>query len=390
MNDLNIKMNALFTNDNLYVLNGMNSDCIDLIYLDPPFNSKRLYKAPIGGKKTVLAFKDMWTWDDVDSELLVRLAERHPHLVNYIGSLEKAHSRAMMAYIAYMTQRLFEMHRVLKPTGSIYLHCDPTASHYLKTAMDFIFGNKNFRNEIVWSYSGGGMPRRDFGRKHDIILRYAKSDDFTFHKPYRPYAESCSGRHSNGKPVDLARGAGMTAVWTDLSPVNTQAKENTGYPTQKPKELLERIIKASSNEGDVVLDPFCGCATTCVKAQHLNRRWIGIDLSPITKGLIQRRLKNDVGLFNKFNHFTDLPDRHDVKRTSKREAKKILYGEQGGYCGGCGIHFPPRNLEVDHRIPKSKGGGGLHGKLPTAVWRLQQGKGRPPNGISQGGDSKPR
>jgi len=349
MADLNIKPNALFTADNLYVLNGMNSECIDLIYLDPPFNSKRLYKAPVGSKAAGAAFKDMWTWDDVDSALLVQLTEKHPQLVDYITSIDKSHGRAMMAYIAYMAQRLFEMHRVLKPTGSIYLHCDQTAGHYLKIMMDNIFGRKNFCNEIIWMYGLGGSSKRKYSRKHDTILFYGKSKDYFFNKPMMPSTSAMM----DGKPK------GMVDYW-DIPAINNQAKERTGYPTQKPIALLNRIIRASSKEGDVVLDPFCGCATTCVSAQNHHRNWIGIDLSPTTEVLIGERLKENGALFKGFTHFTTLPDRRDLKRMSKREAKSNLYGDQQGNCAGCKGHFEAHHFEVDHRIPKSKGGGDFY------------------------------
>jgi len=369
MATLNIQPNALFTADNLYVLNGMNSDCIDLIYLDPPFNSKRLYKAPVGSKAAGAAFEDMWSWEDVDSALMVRLSETHPFLVDYITSIERIHSKAMMAYIAYMAQRLFEMHRVLKPTGSIYLHCDPTASHYLRVVMDRIFGKNNFRNEIIWFYHDTpGRPKRDFARKHDTILRYTKSDDWVFDSDSVriPILAASKARYKTARTLggkqyvggeSASKGKIPESVW-QLPAVKRNARESTGYPTQKPLKLLDRIISASSVEGDVVLDPFCGCATTCVSAQHLRRKWIGIDLSEKTEALIRDRLADDVGaLFNDFTHFTDLPDRRDVKRMTKKEAKPILYGTQEGNCAGCGEHFEARHLEVDHDIPKSKGGG---------------------------------
>jgi len=380
-NHLNIKPNALFTEDNLYVLNGMNSDCIDLIYLDPPFNSNRIFSAPVGSKGAVAAFKDMWKWDDVDSAYLVRLTEQHPQLVDYITSIEKSHSRAMMAYIAYMAQRLFEMHRVLKDTGSIYLHCDPTASHYLKIVMDFIFGRKNFRNEVVWCYKASNSPiERSFPRKHDNILFYSKNEEVTFYPQYTEYNPEyiektyrhidndgrryrTHSKRADGSErrlyLDEGKGTPVLSWWTDIKGFGTvtRSKEITGYPTQKPLALLDRIILASSNEGDVVLDPFCGCATTCVSAQNHHRKWIGIDLSAKTEELIKDRLKKDGVLFNKFSHFTTLPDRRDVKRMSKRAARPILYGKQRGNCAGCKEHFQDRNLEVDHIIPKSKGGG---------------------------------
>ena len=311
MATLNIKPNALFTADNLYVLNGMNSECIDLIYLDPPFNSKRLYKAPVGSRAAGAAFEDMWSWKDVDSALMVRLSETHPFLVDYITAIERIHSKAMMAYIAYMAQRLFEMHRVLKPTGSIYLHCDPTASHYLKVVMDRIFGKKNFLNEIIWCYRTGGASKKFFGRKHDVILFYSKSKKYNFSIPqdksyltgelrHSKKNKTLSDEHGNYQNVLFSktniklykddRGyytmTGCRDYW-NIDAVGRTSKERTGYPTQKPLALLDRIIKASSNEGDVVLDPFCGCATTCVSAQRLNRHWIGIDISPATEGMIR-------------------------------------------------------------------------------------------------------
>jgi len=375
MTALNIQPNALFTADNLYVLNGMNSECIDLIYLDPPFNSKRLYKAPVGSKAAGAAFEDMWSWEDVDSALMVRLSETHPFLVDFITAIERTHSKAMMAYIAYMAQRLFEMHRVLKPTGSIYLHCDPTASHYLKTIMDCVFGMRNFRNEIAWCYTGPSGAKHNFPAKHDVILRYSKSQVWTFNADSVriPYKELHSDK---GKKAKLwgdkgklqneevrrsyeARGKVPEDYWLDIpSGGHIPPDERLGYPTQKPLALLNRIISASSNEGDIVLDPFCGCATTCVSAQRLRRKWIGIDLSEKTGELIGDRLADDVGaLFNDFTHYAKPPTRGDVKRMTKREAKSILYGEQEGHCAGCGEHFEARNLEVDHEIPRSKGGG---------------------------------
>ena len=235
--------NTLFTGDNLYIMHGMDSASVDLIYLDPPFNSKRLYKAPVGSKAAGTSFKDMWSWDDVDLGYLERIIENYPYLVQFIQSVDHIHSKAMTAYLTYMTQRIIEMHRVLKPTGSFYLHCDPTASHYLKIVLDRVFGSKQYRNEVVWSYSGGGVPTKDFARKHDVILRYSKSDTYVFNKQYRPYSPTASGRHSDGTLFNLERGASMTAVWNDLSPVNTQSRERTGYPTQKPLALLHRSSK---------------------------------------------------------------------------------------------------------------------------------------------------
>jgi site-specific DNA-methyltransferase (adenine-specific) len=199
----------------------------------------------------------------------------------------------MMAYLTMMCIRLLELKRVLKYTGSIYLHCDPTASHYLKILMDTIFGAKNFRNEIVWCYAGGGIPRKDFPRKHDIILRYSISRSYYFNPPLRKYSQTGSGIHSDGSRYDKEKGlTPHNDWWTDLSPINSMSKGRLGYPTQKPIALLERIIKASSNEGDVVLDPFCGCGTSVVTAQKLSRKWIGIDLTHLAVNLMKHRLKD--------------------------------------------------------------------------------------------------
>ena len=172
--------NTLYTNDNLFVLCGMNSNLVDLIYLDPPFNSKRVYSAPIGSKAAGASFKDMWTWQDVNEEYLNTLAENYPALTKYIASIGKIHSRAMMAYLTYMAQRIIEMHRVLKNTGSLYLHCDPTASHYLKVLLDEVFGKNNFVSEIVWSYAWGVRTKNRWNRKHDVLLMYAKSQKIVF------------------------------------------------------------------------------------------------------------------------------------------------------------------------------------------------------------------
>ncbi len=200
-----------------------------------------------------------------------------------------------------MAIRLLECHRILKETGSLYLHCDPTMSHYLKTTLDCIFGEQNFRNEIAWCYRGGGVPSNAFARKHDVILFYTKTNNRVFNKQFMPYSEasqalvkSKGGVSIDGKKRDLARGAAMVDWWSDLNSLQTWSPERTGYPTQKPLALLARIIKTSTNEGDIVLDPFCGCATTCVAAEHNNRKWIGIDVSAKAYDLVKERLDSEV------------------------------------------------------------------------------------------------
>ena len=177
--------NTLYTEDNLFILNGLNSNSVDLIYLDPPFNSKRIYSAPIGSKSAGASFKDMWTWEDVNEYHLEQLIEKYPALVEFIRSIQITHSKAMMAYITYMTQRIIELHRILKDTGSIYLHCDPTASHYLKIVLDMVCGKDNFRNEIVWKrMSAHSDARKKFASIIDYILYYTKSQSYCLQPQY--------------------------------------------------------------------------------------------------------------------------------------------------------------------------------------------------------------
>ena len=245
----NWKDKTIWTADNLPVMRGMNSESVDLIYLDPPFNSKRNYAAPIGSKAAGAEFKDTWTLDDVDVEWIDLIGQKHPALRRVLLA---AMTNSDKSYLAYMAVRILEMQRILKPTGSIYLHCDPTMSHYLKLVMDAVFGKRNFRNEIVWCYSGGGVPRKDFPRKHDVILRYGKSERVVFNAERKPYKENTQavGKHSTlsgGADIDLERGTPVTDWWSDIKTVTGWSPENEFYPTQKPLALLERIIKASSS-----------------------------------------------------------------------------------------------------------------------------------------------
>lgn len=331
----------------------MNSETVDLIYLDPPFNSKRNYSAPIGSKAAGAAFKDAWTFDDADRVYLALLKERDPSMFSIIDAARLNHGTSMAAYLGMMSQRLIEMQRVLKPTGSIYLHCDPTASHYLKVLMDCVFGSKNCRNEIVWWYKGTGRPKNKFPAKHDVILFYSAGDNF------------------NPIVIPAAKESGWTGksekLCDDVWEINTvyqsqERKVATGYPTQKPLPLLERIIEASSNIGDIVFDPFCGCATTAVAAERLRRNWIGIDISPKAAELVVQRLReilDEVPLETTADIIqrTDLPLRTDLGQLSHyRTHLDSLYGKQEGYCGGCGEHFRKRNLTVDHIIPRKHGG----------------------------------
>ena len=264
------------------------------------------YSAPIGSKAAGAAFKDAWPLEDVDIAWIGLIAEKEPSLPSVIEAAGTAHGKSMEAYLVMMAVRLLEMRRLLKPTGSIYLHCDPTACHYLKMLMDAVIGWKRFRNEIVWCYKGGDKSKSDFGRKHDIILRYALGRGFRFNADSVrvPYEGEGTGRTDVSRWG--SRRVGNTDVpyepnllgkvpedWWDIPQLNSNAPERVGYPTQEPLKLLDRIILASSNEGDVVLDPFCGCATTCVSAHALGRLWTGIDISPKAAELIVQRLQQD-------------------------------------------------------------------------------------------------
>ena len=332
---------TLFTGDNLYVLRGMNSESVDLFYLDPPFNSNATYSAPIGSEAAGAAFKDSWALDDVDVEWHGQIADEHPGAYRVIDAAGTAHSKGMQAYLIMMGIRLIEMRRILKPTGSIYLHCDPTASHYLKALMDCIFGQHQFRNEITWKrtarkYKGSQHAPKRFLTNGDTILFYAdKRAQFNADAVVAPYTAenlkafklrdhrgsyyldtahnraSAASRpnlcyeyegywppHESGWKTGLERmkeldaagdivretgrlmrkvrpraGIYRASIWDDIDAPDKP--ERTGYPTQKPVALLERIIQASSSEGDFVFDPFCGCATTLVAAEKLSRNWGG-------------------------------------------------------------------------------------------------------------------
>lgn len=364
-------MNHLYYGDNLDILRRFIKDeSVDLIYLDPPFNSKRDYNAVFtgkGGQKAaaqVQAFEDTWRWD----ESAARAYEEVVVEGNHTGAAtclkafrDMLGTNDMLAYLSMMAVRLVELRRVLKPTGSIYLHCDPTMSHYLKVLMDWIFGPRYFRNEIVWKRtSSHNDAKRNFSNVNDCIFYYSKSDEFTFHPQYAAYDEEYvkhnfkyvdpDGRryssadlrspsprpnltydykgfkpHANGwtvsrermetldregrlilpatpegrirvkKYLDEMPGTSCGNNWSDILPISSQAAERLGYPTQKPEALLERIIKASSNEGDLVLDPFCGCGTAVAVAQKLNRNWIGIDITHLAVNLIRTRLVDSFG-----------------------------------------------------------------------------------------------
>ena len=270
-----------------------------------------------------------------------------------------------------MAARVLQMRRVLKSTGSLYLHCDPHMGHYLKLVLDAIFGRRNFRNEIVWYYRGAGTPKKDFARRHDTLLRYAESGRYFNPDPARqPYAIATVERFSHyignvrgdrdyGEQSLNPKGKHPDDVLTDIQPIAPSARARTGYPTEKPTALLERLIDTSCPPDSMVLDPFCGCATACIAAQKLRRQWAGIDISAKAAELVRQRMRDELGLFYNGAHRTDIPKRTDLGPLPKHnspENRKLLYGEQTGNCAGCGDHFQARHLEVDHIIARKKGG----------------------------------
>lgn len=316
--DCNVENRTIFCDDNLDVMRGINSDCIDLIYLDPPFNKNKKFTAPIGTSAEGAGFKDIFREEDLKEEWLQTIREDSPDLYHYLNGIRGIGKPYNFAYLAYMAIRLIECRRILKLTGSIYLHCDPTMSHYLKATMDCIFGEDNFRNEIVWSYRRWPSKSRNFQTMHDILLFFSKGPENTFNVDYEPASDSYLKRFK-GKtqildpdsktrkiPVDApTKGMPQRAVW-DISFIAPASKERTGFPTQKPLKLLERIIRASTNAGDVVLDPFCGCATTCVAAEKLERTWIGIDISIKAYEMVQGRLAQETASLGNGEVIVDL------------------------------------------------------------------------------------
>lgn len=307
---------------------------VDLIYLDPPFNSKRDYNIPLGGKAQASVFQDTWVWSQTQEESMDFLA-REPALYQQVQLLLRfaaggyiAGGGGLEAYLAYMAARLFACRLVLKETGSLYLHCDPTAGHYLKLLLDAVFGSKNFLNEIVWAYRKWTNTSAHFQRNHDTLLAYAaKFGKHTFNKQFDSDAPQRK-KYERGWDTNVVEGGIRQLIvydrkkassklsdtsydrivyreeqkevalpdhW-DIPILNSQARERLGYPTQKPLALLERIIKASSKSGDLVLDPFCGCGTAVEAAQTLGRRWIGIDVEPLAVDLMARRLRDRCGV----------------------------------------------------------------------------------------------
>ena len=353
--------NTLYFGDNLRILREhVAADSVDLIYLDPPFNSNATYNVLFRERSgedsaaQITAFDDTWRWSRESEDAYEDVVRDGPeNLSKLIEAMRQfLGQNDMMAYLTMMAQRLAELHRVLKPTGSIYLHCDPTASHYLKLMMDAVFGADNYRSEIVWKRTSAHNDSKRYGANTDTLLFYTKSDEWTWNPQYMPYDEKQKARFRNKdddgrawadgditakglsgggyeyeykgarslwrvpletmerldaegrlhftsrggirikRYLDEMEGRPVQRLWDDIDAINSQAKERLGYPTQKPEALLERIISASSNEGDVVLDPFCGCGTAIAVAERLNRNWIGIDITHLAISLMKSRLQD--------------------------------------------------------------------------------------------------
>jgi DNA modification methylase len=391
--------NVLYYGDNLDILRRfIPAESVDLVYLDPPFNSNRTYSAIFAdesGRKSdaqIHAFEDSWHWGPTPEAHLAYLKNSTLHqgkvpvgVSQLLAALEFGIGKTpMLAYLVEMAVRLIELHRVLKPTGSLYLHCDPTASHYLKIVLDAIFGPANFVVEIIWRRTNARGTTGRWPRVHDVILHFNRSGAATFNaireladparmphtliagsdglsyqtyeltaqgasagdsgRPWRGFDPGIYGRHwantheqmeaqdgaglihwprNGGWPRRLAAVPFMAAarevvvgdVWNDIDRINQTAKERLGYPTQKPVALLERIVAASSNPGDIVLDPFCGCGTALVAAQKLGRRWIGIDITYLAVGVMRRRLQDS---------FPDLPPIHVEGEPTEVEGARLL------------------------------------------------------------------
>ena len=381
----NFKDGTLFIADNLHILRCMNSETVDLIYLDPPFNSKKQYKAPIGTAAEGQSFDDTWRWDELDVRWLGEIDRRNPALAAIVEAARLTQGDGTAAYLAFMGVRLLELHRVLKPSGAIYLHCDPTANAYLRVAMDAVFGKANFRNEIVWAYPPkGASPKLGFHRKHDTIIYYGKTGNGVFNHQYTPLDARQQAKFSktdrDGRKykdfkgqrtyLDQSKGRPVPSWWTDIAATGQSRNESTGWTTQKPLALLQRIVKASSNIGDLVLDPFAGCATCLVAAAIEGRRWVGIEACEAANDILQVRLEEaDLGklgasaspalITRKPPKRTDLnadEPKHQSKAYRTRNNIDFLYGNQRGFCAGCRRHYHSKDFAIDHIVPRAAGG----------------------------------
>ena len=418
--------NALYYGDCLPVLRRWPDGCVDLIYLDPPFNSKQDYNVlfasvenrapesggggrglkngrsrngqPTNGRTQVKAYQDTWFWNAEAQQRVAELTRVSTAVGDCFRGLQHILGESgMLAYLSYMAQRLIELRRVLKDSGSLYLHCDPTAGHYLKIVLDAVFGVKNFRNEIVWCYTGPSNTKRWFPRKHDTIFLYVKNEKQkvgegknnkpiyqlpTFNRddvriPYKSESFTMGGSGSlarknkpgtdylTGAEEQLAKGKIAEDFWVDIRPLSV-SKERVGTPTQKPLALLRRIIQASSNPGDIVLDPFVGSGTTAVAAAQLNRRFAGIDLASFMLDIVQRRLEgHPVATFGVPQHFGDAKrlvaenpfafEKWAIERIPGLLANQVQVGD-GGIDGVGRVAFPLEQAPSNLVLAQVKGG----------------------------------
>ena len=338
MTVLNVEPRTIFCHDNLEVLQGINSSCIDLIYLDPPFNKKKQFTAPVGSSAAGASFSDIFREKDIKDEWVTAIDQDNHVLHNYLTGIKSFSNIYNYCYLVYMSIRLFECHRILKDTGSLYLHCDQTMSHYLKVVLDCIFGEKNFRNEVIWCYHAGGASKRYFPRKHDTLLLYGRDAGRSVHNILRaPYRDFYAYQPDHDPAMGVYHPEGkMLHDWWEISLISSKASERTGYPTQKPLALMDQIIRASSNEGDLVLDPFCGCATTCIASEKLNRKWIGIDVSHKAYDLVRERLRKEVPddlIRGEPNYTTEPPVRNDGQEAGDGERKYVYIISNPAYPG---------------------------------------------------------
>ena len=366
MGEPNWENRTLFHGDNLPIMRGMDGATVDLVYLDPPFKKGKDFHATPDSLSAGAKFQDRWSWErDVHQEWLDDIKDGWPAVWEVIDAANAVYMRKtkknltrpreevgsdMGAFLCFMAVRLMEIQRILKPTGTIWLHCDPTAAHYLKATMDGIFGKTNFRNEIVWCYAGGGIPTEDFPRKHDTLFRYSNSDEYTYNPIYRAYSPGTVQRGRTkvkGKYFDEGlrqEGTPVNDWWTDVPKITSPTDpEKYGYPTQKPLALLHRIIRANSNEGDMVMDPFAGCATTPIAAEQAGRQWVGIDIwdkayQAVIDRLVKERLMppdgdrrgGDLFPVGQVHHETKAP----VRRDGGGKGRPVSAGQGAGERAG--------------------------------------------------------